>query len=369
MKQLEQEKKLPYLGTVGVFRHEDEAFLPRFQFAPLYSGRYRLRVSLWSFFWDKGDVKPNPRTEAASLIAEGHTLGYFDAPSLKPTVHEVEVWLNAGEMLRFNAASLWPTRVSERPGRAAEYQGPGMAVDWLDVEGPLLDQWPPAGHRACTATWAWPRSPRARRQRATRGCRNARRSASSGPAGRNRCPASSRRPSSSPPPPRPTPGGCSMTSSSAPSAATWCRKSRNATSACSRRSLAAGAGFEEAMRTAYKAVLCSPEFLFLKEPRRQALDHWALASRLSYFLWNSMPDDELLDLAQKGKLHDTATPPRTGRADAEGSQGRPVRRTTSPTSGSTCATSTPPCPDRRLYPEFRPILRDAMLAETRAFFR
>src|SRR5262249_57968031 len=61
--------------------------------------------------------------------------------------------------------------------------------------------------------------------------------------------------------------------------------------------------FEQAMRVGYKSVLVSPHFLFLREkPGR--LDDFALANRLSYFLWNSMPDDELLALAEKGKLHE-----------------------------------------------------------------
>src|SRR5262249_53552407 len=60
--------------------------------------------------------------------------------------------------------------------------------------------------------------------------------------------------------------------------------------------------FEQAMRVGYKAVLGSPPFLFLREkPGR--LDEFALASRLSYFLWSSMPDEELLTLAEKGKLY------------------------------------------------------------------
>ncbi|MEY4485321.1 MAG: hypothetical protein RL693_2773, partial [Verrucomicrobiota bacterium] len=46
-----------------------------------------------------------------------------------------------------------------------------------------------------------------------------------------------------------------------------------------------GANFEEAMRTAYIAVLCAPEFLFLREPAGK-LDDFALASRLSYMLWS-----------------------------------------------------------------------------------
>jgi hypothetical protein len=67
--------------------------------------------------------------------------------------------------------------------------------------------------------------------------------------------------------------------------------------------------FTEAMILGYKAALCSPHFLFLTEradasgaSRQTALDNYAIASRLSYFLWSSMPDGELLHLAAKGEL-------------------------------------------------------------------
>ena len=53
-------------------------------------------------------------------------------------------------------------------------------------------------------------------------------------------------------------------------------------------------------------MLCSPRFLYLDEPERE-LDDFALASRLSYFLWNTMPDDTLLDAARAGKLKQQAT--------------------------------------------------------------
>src|SRR5690349_21850108 len=49
------------------------------------------------------------------------------------------------------------------------------------------------------------------------------------------------------------------------------------------------------------AVLMSPDFLFLRE-KPGKLDDFALASRLSYFLWSTMPDAELLALAEKRQL-------------------------------------------------------------------
>ncbi|MEM7144237.1 MAG: DUF1592 domain-containing protein [Verrucomicrobiota bacterium] len=56
-------------------------------------------------------------------------------------------------------------------------------------------------------------------------------------------------------------------------------------------------------RGALKAMLCSPHFLYHRENDGNLNDH-AIANRLSYFLWNSMPDDELFELASVGKLRD-----------------------------------------------------------------
>ncbi len=75
------------------------------------------------------------------------------------------------------------------------------------------------------------------------------------------------------------------------------------------QSLSAGESWESGIQFAMQAALCSPSFLFRverdAEPTRmdiRNLDEHQLASRLSYFLWSSMPDDELLDLADGGQL-------------------------------------------------------------------
>tara|TARA_Y100000588_G_scaffold185735_1_gene199582 strand:- start:1064 stop:3472 length:2409 start_codon:yes stop_codon:yes gene_type:complete len=62
----------------------------------------------------------------------------------------------------------------------------------------------------------------------------------------------------------------------------------------------------EGIRTAIEAILCSPRFLYFNEPPGN-LDDYAIASRLSYFLWNTMPDDALMADARKGKLSESAT--------------------------------------------------------------
>ncbi|HEY1240759.1 MAG TPA: DUF1592 domain-containing protein [Bryobacteraceae bacterium] len=76
----------------------------------------------------------------------------------------------------------------------------------------------------------------------------------------------------------------------------------------------AGGSFDEGIRTALERVLVSPDFLFRIEadPSGTApgsvyrMPDIELASRLSFFLWSSTPDDTLLDLAERGKLHEPA---------------------------------------------------------------
>ncbi len=64
---------------------------------------------------------------------------------------------------------------------------------------------------------------------------------------------------------------------------------------------------EAAMIEALSLVLIRPEFLYLVEPagdEKRPIDNWELASRMSYFLWSTMPDQELLDRAADGTLSD-----------------------------------------------------------------
>lgn len=72
---------------------------------------------------------------------------------------------------------------------------------------------------------------------------------------------------------------------------------------------ARGDAFPAAIRLALKAILVSPHFLFRVEQDRSASEAWEvndfeLASRLSYFLWSTMPDDALFELAKQNKLHE-----------------------------------------------------------------
>ena len=129
-----------------------------------------------------------------------------------------------------------------------------------------------------------------------------------------------------------------------------------------------GGSFEAALRLALKAVLCSPEFLFLEEPGGDVISQHALASRLSYFLWSSMPDEELLSLAVAGKLDDPMV-----------LRGQVDRLLNSPKANAFTVNFTAQwlslkdidftTPDQKLYPEFDELLKVSMIEETQQFFQ
>ncbi len=67
--------------------------------------------------------------------------------------------------------------------------------------------------------------------------------------------------------------------------------------------LEAGKSFPQALRLAYHAILCSPNFLtFVEKPG--PLDDYAIAARLSFLLWKTLPDGQLRELADEGRLHE-----------------------------------------------------------------
>ena len=127
-----------------------------------------------------------------------------------------------------------------------------------------------------------------------------------------------------------------------------------------------GRSHEEALRAAYKLALTSPRFLFLQE-KPGVLDDHALAARLSYALWSSGPDEELMRLADAGKLRDAAVL----RAQTERLLAAPqAKRFTQHflESWLNLRDINFTQPDTKLYPEFEAYLQESMMAETHAFF-
>jgi uncharacterized protein DUF1592/uncharacterized protein DUF1588/uncharacterized protein DUF1587/uncharacterized protein DUF1595/uncharacterized protein DUF1585 len=135
-----------------------------------------------------------------------------------------------------------------------------------------------------------------------------------------------------------------------------------------------GDGFAAGIEYALQAMLVAPQFLYRGIPAgaesaagASPLDDYALATRLSYFLWGSTPDDALLDRAGEGVLHDAAVlraeldrmladPKAAALYDGFVSQWLQLGKL-----GSAA-------PDPMLFPAFDDALRQAMWDETRLFF-
>ncbi len=342
------------MGVVVSTYEPTEIRFGRFR-APM-TGRYRLRASGYSFWMGRQftQVSKGRRSEPVTLYADSDPrilrhLGSFDF-GVEPTVCELEVDLLAGETIRPDAARLHRSRPPDHRNPLTEADGmPGVAFQWLEVEGPIFDQWPPAGHQALFGKLPLKDRPRAegvprRRQR---------------PAG--------------------------VTVESVDLTADAERLLRTFIGRAYRRSvadedvarfvalvkgaMATGSDFTEAMVAGYTAVLSSPTFLYLDEPKAGKLTDAALAERLAFFLWNAAPDAGLRELAAKGRL---------GKPDVLRTQ--TDRLLDDPRSRQfidafldywldlrgIAATA----PDEMLYPDYQldDLLVESMASETQAFF-
>ncbi len=136
---------------------------------------------------------------------------------------------------------------------------------------------------------------------------------------------------------------------------------------------AEGKSFEGAIRGVCAAILTSPNFLFRVEEDRPPVDEsgaypigeFELASRLSYFLWSSMPDEELFRLARDGKLR-ASLDRQLARMAADAKAEAFVRNF----SGQWLQTRNLDvvAVDRKTFPTWTPQLRDDLRRETEAFF-
>jgi len=371
-----------FVVLTSVLGHHQPEGIQIDRFNPPVGGWYRVRFSIWSLHWNRDKVEPAKRgmvkiyrslgkpyfkdergrwqatplpeaqlarswmeniefygegeaTHVVRASLKGQPIGYFDAPSMKPTTHEIKIWLNPGERISFHAMTLPanPVVTGSVEGRGVlDYEGPGIAYDWFEVEGPLIDQWPPESKRRM---FGEPTKERADHRKllcdfATRAFRHPVHEAE-------------------------------LTS----------------VIAIVDEQIKRGVSWEQAMLAGCKAILCAPDFLIIglesgvpkpsaKVPVRLG-DH-ALASRLSFFLWNSVPDAELLELAGKGELSQPKTlRSQVERMMADARSERFVEHFLDEWLELKKIDFT--TPDPNLYPEYDPWLHDSMLAETRATFQ
>jgi hypothetical protein len=135
-----------------------------------------------------------------------------------------------------------------------------------------------------------------------------------------------------------------------------------------------GGTFDDGIRLTLEAVLVSPYFLFRGELQPEPdnaksihpVDEFALASRLSYFVWSSMPDDELFALADKGQLRKNL-PAQLKRMLKDAKAKALVENFADQwLQLRNLAVATP---DKDTFPEFNDALRTDMTRETELFFQ
>lgn len=342
---IREERSVKAKGSV--YRHTDDGVaifaawesanirVTMWNFRSHVRGRYRFRISGYGF---QSEGKPITfRVTAGTLkeVTEEHLIDYFAVPADKPTVIEFTEQLEPENRIRILATGLPALPPAVEKVGAENYKGPGLVIQWVDVEGPILESWPPPSHKAIFGDLKQERiaperfevvslqpmidAERILREFARRAFR------------------------------------------------------RNVTDddikpflARVKAKLDQKYTFEQAMRVGLKGVLVSPDFLFLQE-KAPKLDDFALASRLSYFLWSSMPDETLFKLAAANKLHEP---------DVLHQQVERLLRDPKAKAFNTNFTGQwlslraidATLPDRTLYPEYDDILKTAMLKETSLFF-
>ncbi|MFT5856952.1 MAG: hypothetical protein ACI8XO_004208, partial [Verrucomicrobiales bacterium] len=364
----------PFANAIGLFRHEDADYRwTMTAIQPVVSGFHKLRISGYSFGWDGEKVIPTERHGALGwgVFSKGEHYGTVDLPPNKPAEREITAWLERGggmlhgtdDFLRIIAASCENFR-DYAHGKNKDVIGPmspapGVAVEWVEIEGPLYDMWPPANHRALFGDLAikeWTEDsgvPKPKQQTWARGNPESFPKDIYGHRGEKR--------------------PVVYVKSNAPEEDAQRLLSKFLRRALRRpvadeevseyltkvtKKIADGAAFQDAMIFAYREILTSPEFMLLREPVGKLDDH-ALASRLSYFLWSTLPDEELRTLADAEKLSDPAIlRAQTERLLKDQRAERFVRNFTGQWLALRELNVTQP--DRRLYPEFMPWLSEAM---------
>jgi hypothetical protein len=399
----ERDKKLggnlrDYDGAAGFFT--GAVHRPMFlslQFSPIYAGTYRIRTSAWGFWWDRGTVEPPKRNESFMLSvwqpSDGpryfHSpkrwLGLFDAPSLESRIDEYTGWFDVNEELVFDIGT--PTGFEKNTGRfphdskgsCAAYTGPGIALDWFEVEGPLFEHWPPRSHQALFGdlpiqsfpadTGRVPPKREPVRQRSRNG--------GSRPHDRDIPKEDKERPLETVASEEPLVDAARLLGQFLPRAfrRVVTPEEVRAYVGIMASAMEHHACFEDAMKEAYKTALCSTDFLFVGEPAgdetpagRIRLTERAIAERLALWLWNSVPDEELITLANEGRLHKSETlRKQTDRLLADPRSDRFIADFTDQWLDLRKIDASQP--DLRLYPEGREHLKQSMIAETRAYLR
>jgi len=310
-------------------------------------GYYKVRITGYAYQSDE-PVTMVVKGDTYARGADKPTYGYFSVPPGKPSTIEFETWMEDRYMLKIQPCGIYDSYAIKREG-LENYKGPGLAIKQVELIGPLTKEYPSKGHKllfdGLPRQEIMPKNPKDREKKYYRPKFEIQVDdpvAAAGPALERIATAAFRRPVEA--------------GEIAPYMDLF------------QSELAQESTFEEAYLTAVKAIFCSPEFLYLREPAGK-LESYALANRLSYALVRTAPDEELLKAADTGTLEKN---PKMLVAQMDRLLGDPrsERMITDFTDAwlnlrEIDFTS----PDRKLFPEFDEYLQHSMIDETRTFFR
>jgi len=312
------------------------------------AGLHRIRVTGYAYQSDQPVIFSVGGTTFARAAGRP-TYGYFSLAPGKPQTVELTTWMDKGYMVEITTQGLHDPEFLIKKNGIANYQGPGLAITSVEIEGPITEEFPSRGHRlvfdGLDRREIEPRNPEEKKKTYYV--------------------------------PKFEIVSTNPTQDVIPVlkrfASTAFRRPANEEDVAPylilfQGEMTGGADFESALKTALAAMLCSPDFLYLREPAGRLDDH-ALASRLSYFLTRTSPDADLLDAATGGILakDPAALRGHAGRLLDSGSSDRFIADFTDSWLDLRSIEFTNP--DEQLFPEFDRYLQDSMVAETRAYFR
>ncbi|MDB2526305.1 DUF1592 domain-containing protein [Mariniblastus sp.] len=284
-------------------------------------------------------IQANPKRVGAKL------LGAYDLLPGQPRTVELTIFMRSGDHLypTMHVENLNTWNKMKAAGGAENYQGAGVAVKAMYVEGPIVDTWPPQSTQALFAGLRFKEAEGRDNQTNSRAYE-----------------ADLAR--------KPMQHITEVVARIAPIAFRRPPREGEIESfvGLARAPLEQGQDFINSARIPLRSILTSPQFLFFDgEPGK--LDDYALACRLSYFLWKSMPDDELLKLAGEGKLGEsTVLQQQVERMLEDEKSTRFVQDFVGQWLRLYDVNET--TPDRKIYPEFDGLLKDSIIKETELFF-
>ena len=306
-----------------------------------YPGRYRVTIDAYAYQATTPVTLTVYLANGFGALALDNLIGSFDFIGDAPRSVELTPFLRPGDVISPALADadaphgVVTSDYYEPRGNFRDYEGEGIALKTMTIEGPLLDTWPPPSTRQLLSGVEFDDDGEIRLSK------------------------------------DPYEHVVDIVEAFAPRAfrRPLAEDERHAYASLAKPLLDEGRPFVEALRVPLRAILTAPPFLYHAHDAGTTggLDEFGLATRLSYFLWRSHPDAELFNAARIGTLSNPVVlaeqvdrmldDPKTTRfvRDFAGQAFRlyELRATT---------------PDPGLYPEYDDLLGQAMASETELFF-